>query len=184
MSEYIFGIGWDLLQKGNIIAPIVFHPAKKNTPRILEIGEVLRWSRVRCPCWRRSVTVYSVAGLDPLGATRTYLHVWRHRYMGRVPATWNSAGTRALCLCDWAALFKIALLTLHGERPNKSGLKNCLFQSLLGTHILTGKTFYGDHPPFLLPVSTMVHTWNKSKPLNNLCYRCHQIRKAPWQCLS
>ena len=31
----MFGIGWDLLQpKGNIIAPIVFIPAKKNTPKI------------------------------------------------------------------------------------------------------------------------------------------------------
>ena len=31
----MFGIGWDLLQpKGNIIAPIVFIPAKKKTPKI------------------------------------------------------------------------------------------------------------------------------------------------------
>ena len=29
----MFGIGWDVLQpKGNIIAPIVFIPAKKKTP--------------------------------------------------------------------------------------------------------------------------------------------------------
>ena len=31
----MFGISWDILQpKGNITAPIVFIPAKKNTPKI------------------------------------------------------------------------------------------------------------------------------------------------------
>ena len=31
----MFGIGWDALQpKGNIIAPIVFIPAKKKTPKM------------------------------------------------------------------------------------------------------------------------------------------------------
>ena len=31
----MFGIGWDVLQpKGNIIAPIVFIPAKKKTPKM------------------------------------------------------------------------------------------------------------------------------------------------------
>ena len=31
----MFGIGWDLLQpKGNIIAPIVFIPAKKKPPKM------------------------------------------------------------------------------------------------------------------------------------------------------
>ena len=31
----MFGIGWDLLQpKGNIIAPIVFIPAKTKTPKM------------------------------------------------------------------------------------------------------------------------------------------------------
>ena len=34
MLIYIFGFGWDILQpKGNIIAPIVFIPAKK-TPKM------------------------------------------------------------------------------------------------------------------------------------------------------
>ena len=34
-SSYFRGIGWDVLQpKGNIIAPTVFIPAKKKTPKM------------------------------------------------------------------------------------------------------------------------------------------------------
>ena len=56
----MFGIGWDVLQpKDNIIAPIVFIPAKKKTPKMKGsfamkpsqmsmLKAIYGWSNIKC----------------------------------------------------------------------------------------------------------------------------------------